>query len=95
MQYHNKNKVRYDAQFLPVKFKVSDNVMHEEFHYPNTCKLTSSYFDPYKILNQLSEVSFVMDRPNPHFKRSSEITVDSLLTGLNGTGGKPVKRNSG
>ena len=22
-------------------------------------------------------------------------TVDSLLTGLNGTGGKPVKRNSG
>ena len=31
--------VRCDARFLLVKFKADDNVMYEEFHYHNTCKL--------------------------------------------------------
>ena len=53
--------------------------MHEEFHYPYTCKLTSQNSGSCKILNQLSEVSFEVDRPNPHFKRSSEIVRSSNL----------------
>ena len=62
-----------------MKFKVGDNVMYEEFHYPNTCKLTPPYSGPYKISKQLSEVSFEIDRPNLHFKRSSEIVYSSKL----------------
>ena len=56
---------------------VGDDVMYEEFHYPNIRKLTSPYSGPYKILNQLSEVSFEINRPNPLFKRSSEIIYSS------------------
>ena len=40
LQYHNKNKVRYNTKFLSVKFKAGDGVMNKEFHYPNTHKLT-------------------------------------------------------
>ena len=47
-----------------MKFKVDDDDMYEEFHYPNTHELTSPYSGPYKILKQLSEVSFEIDRPN-------------------------------
>ena len=36
-----------------MKFKVDDDGMHEEFHYPNNIKLTSSCSDPYWILNYL------------------------------------------
>ena len=78
MQYHDKNKVRYDARFLPVKFKVGDDDMHE-FHYPNAPKLTSRYFSPYKVLNELSEVSFEINTLNPHFKQKSEIVHFSKL----------------
>ena len=62
-----------------MKFKVGDDVMHEDFHYPNTHKLTSPYSGPYKTLKQLFEVSFEIDRPNLHFKRSSEIVHSSKL----------------
>ena len=79
IQYHYKNKVRYDARFLPVKFKVGDDVMYEEFHYPNTRKLTSPYSGPYKILKQLSDVNFEIDKPSPHFQRNSEIVHSSKL----------------
>ena len=46
---------------------------YEEFHYPNTHKLIPPNSGSYKILNQLSEVSFKIDRSNPHFKYTSEI----------------------
>ena len=51
-----------------MKFKVGVDVMHEELHYPNTHKLSPSYAGPYTILKQLFEVSFEIDRPNPHLK---------------------------
>ena len=51
-----------------MKFKVGNDVMYEEFYYHYTCKLTSPYFGSHKILNQLSKVSFDIDRPNPQFK---------------------------
>lgn len=79
INYHKKNKVRYDVRFLPVPFKVGDTVMYEEFHYPNTRKLSPPYSGPYTILNQLSEVNFEIDKPEPHFKRNSEIVHSSKL----------------
>ena len=62
-----------------MKFKVGDDIMYEDVHYPNTCKLTLPYLGPYKILNQLFEVTFEKDRPNLHFKRASEIVHSSEL----------------
>ena len=79
IQYHNKNKVRYDTRFLPVKYKEGDDVMYEEFHYPNSHKLASPYSGPYKILKQLSDVNFEIDKLSPHFKRNSEIVHTSKL----------------
>ena len=78
-QYRSKSKVRYDARFFSVKFKVSDDVMYEEFHYPSARKLTSPYSEPYKILKQLSDVNFEIDKPSPHFQRNSEIVHSSKL----------------
>ena len=79
IQHHNKNKVRYLAQFLPVKFKVDGDVMYDEFHYPNTLKLTSSYSGLYKILKQLSDLKFEIDKPRQYFKRNSEIVHSTKL----------------
>ena len=62
-----------------MKLKIFDDDMHEEFHYPNTHKLTTPYSGPYKILNQLSEASLEIDRLNPHFKGTSEIVHSSKL----------------
>ena len=56
-QYKIITKIKSDKMLnfsLPVKFKVEDDVMDEEFHYPNSRKLTPPYSGPYKILNQLS-----------------------------------------
>lgn len=77
--YHIKNKVHYDARFLPVTFKVGDNVIYEEFHYPNTRKLSPPYSGPYTILKKLSDVNFEINKPSPHFKRNSEIVHSSKL----------------
>lgn len=79
ISYHNKNKVRYDARFLPAKFNVGDTVLYEEFHYPNTRKLSPPYSGPYTILKKLSDVNFEIDKPSPHFKRNSEIVHSTKL----------------
>ena len=34
IQYHSKNKVCYDAQFLPIKFKIGDDVKLQEIQLP-------------------------------------------------------------
>ena len=49
IQYYNKNKIKYDAWFLPMKFKVGDDITYEEFHYFNPRKLILPYPGPYKI----------------------------------------------
>ena len=80
IQYCKKNKIRYKTQYLSVKFKVGNDIMHEEFNNPNSHKLTSPYSGPYKILKQLSDVNFEIDNPSLHFKRKSEIVHSCKLS---------------
>ena len=49
--------------------------MHEEFPYFNTHTLIPPHSGSYKILKQLFEVNFKLDRPNQHFKRTSELSI--------------------
>ena len=53
--------------------------MYEEFHYLNSRKLTSPYSGPNKILKQLSDVNFEIDKPSPHFQRNFKIVHSSKL----------------
>ncbi|GBM05890.1 Transposon Tf2-6 polyprotein [Araneus ventricosus] len=55
IDYHNKNKIRYDARFVDKKFNPGDLVVYEEFHYPNTRKLTPPFSGPYEVIKQCSE----------------------------------------
>ncbi|GBL53632.1 Transposon Tf2-9 polyprotein, partial [Araneus ventricosus] len=48
IDYHNKNKIRYDARFVDKKLNPGDLVVYEEFHYPNTRKLTPPFSGPYE-----------------------------------------------
>ncbi|GBN62388.1 hypothetical protein AVEN_139001-1 [Araneus ventricosus] len=50
IDYHNKNKIRYDARFVDRKFNRGDLVVYEEFYYPNTRKLSPPFSGPYGII---------------------------------------------
>ncbi|GBM10307.1 Transposon Ty3-G Gag-Pol polyprotein, partial [Araneus ventricosus] len=55
IDYHNKNKIRYDARFVDKKFNPGDLVVYEEFHYPNTRKLSPPFSGPSEVIKQCSE----------------------------------------
>ena len=79
IDYHTKNKVRYDARFIIATFKPGDIVIYEEFHYPNTRKLSPPYSGPYTIIKQCSDVTYEIDKPNYHTKQPTEIVHSSKL----------------
>lgn len=83
IKHHAINKERYDTHFKESKFNVGDIVMYEEFHYPNTPKLTPPYSGPYKILKQISNVNFEIDKPNALTKKDSEIVHCTRLRHFN------------
>ncbi|GBO38115.1 Transposon Ty3-G Gag-Pol polyprotein [Araneus ventricosus] len=65
IDYHNKNKIRYDARFVDKKFNPGDLVVYEEFYYPNTRKLSPPFSGPYEIIKQCSEVTYEINKLNP------------------------------
>ncbi|GBN91063.1 hypothetical protein AVEN_17658-1, partial [Araneus ventricosus] len=73
IDYHNKNKIRYDARFVDKKFNPGDLVVYEEFHYPNTRKLTPPFSGPYEVIRQCSEVTYEINKPNPLTKQATQI----------------------
>ncbi|GBO21259.1 Transposon Ty3-G Gag-Pol polyprotein [Araneus ventricosus] len=79
IDYHNKNKVRYDARFVDKKFNPGDFVVYEEFHYPNTRKLTPPFSGPYEVIKQYSEVTYEINKPNPLTKQATQIVHISKL----------------
>ena len=79
IEHHAKNKTRYDARFVKSEFKPGDKVKYEEFHYPNTRKLSPPFSGPYTIIKQLSEVNYEIDRPNALTKKDTEIVHASKL----------------
>ncbi|GBM35438.1 Retrovirus-related Pol polyprotein from transposon 17.6 [Araneus ventricosus] len=79
IDYHNKNKIRYDARFVDKKFNPGDLVVYEEFHYPNTRKLTSLFSGPYEVIKQCSEVTYEINKPNPLTKQATQIVHISKL----------------
>jgi len=79
IEHHKKNKLYYDARFVQDNFKVGDKVLYEEFHYPNTRKLSSPFSGPYTIIKQLSPVNYEIDRPNFLTKKDTEIVHVSKL----------------
>ncbi|GBO17752.1 Transposon Tf2-9 polyprotein [Araneus ventricosus] len=79
IDYHNKNKIRYDARFVDKKFNPGDLVVYEEFHYPNTRKLTPPFSGPYEVIKQCSEVTYEINKPNPLTKQATQIVHISKL----------------
>lgn len=77
--YHNKNKVCYDAHFLPVKFEVGDTNRYEEFHCSNMHILSPPYSGPYPIWNQLSDITFEIDKPIHILKEIQQLFHSSKL----------------
>ncbi|GBL66814.1 Transposon Tf2-6 polyprotein [Araneus ventricosus] len=79
IDYHNKNKMRYDARFVDKKFNPGDLVVYEEFHYPNTRKLSPPFFGPYEVIKQCSEVTYEINKSNPLTKQATQIVHISKL----------------
>ncbi|GBO26269.1 hypothetical protein AVEN_238822-1 [Araneus ventricosus] len=79
IDYHNRNKIRYDARFVDKKFNPGDLVVYKEFHYPNTRKLSSPFSGPYEIIKQCSEVTYEINKPNPLTKQATQIVHISKL----------------
>ncbi|GFS78883.1 transposon Tf2-11 polyprotein [Trichonephila clavipes] len=59
IDYHIKNKIRYDACCIEKNFNPGDPVVYEEFQYPNTRKLSSPFSVPYEIIKQCSRKSLM------------------------------------
>ena len=59
-------------------FKINDQVIYEEFHYPNTRKLTAPFSGPYTILKQTSAVNYEIDRYNQNSKQNEIVHVSKL-----------------
>ena len=79
INFHQKNKRNYDKHYVEPNFNVGDQVIYEEFRYPNTRKLTANFNGPYTIIKKLSEVNYEIDRPNYHTGANSEIVHVSKL----------------
>ncbi|GFX33586.1 retrovirus-related Pol polyprotein from transposon opus [Trichonephila clavipes] len=79
VDYHIKNKSRYDARCIEKKFNPGDLVVYEEFQYPNTRKLSSLFSGPYEIIKQCSEVTYGINKPNSLAKKDSQIVHISKL----------------
>ncbi|GBO09375.1 Transposon Ty3-G Gag-Pol polyprotein, partial [Araneus ventricosus] len=79
IDYHNRNKIRYDARFVDKKFNPGDLVVYEEFHYPNARKLSPPFSGPYEIIKQCSEVTYEINKPNPLTKQATQIMHISKL----------------
>lgn len=80
---HEKNKIRYDKNFLESPFKEGDIVMVENFIYPNTRKLAPPFEGPFKIIKKISDVTFEIDRPNFLTKQKSDIIHSTRLRYFN------------
>ncbi|GBM10301.1 Transposon Ty3-G Gag-Pol polyprotein [Araneus ventricosus] len=79
IDYHNKNKIRYDARFVDKKFNPGDLVVYEEFHYPNTRKLSPPFSGPSEVIKQCSEVTYEINKSNPLTKQATQIVHISKL----------------
>ncbi|GFU80623.1 transposon Ty3-G Gag-Pol polyprotein [Trichonephila clavipes] len=78
IDYHIKNKIRYDARCIEKQFNPGDLVVYEEFQYPNTRKLSSPFSGPYEIIKQCSEVTYEINKPNSLAKKDSQIVHISI-----------------
>lgn len=78
-QYHERNKIHYDARFHDLEFKPNELVIYEEFKYPNTRKLAPAFSGPYTILRKISDVNYEISKKNALTKNSSEIVHVSKL----------------
>ncbi|GFY34960.1 retrovirus-related Pol polyprotein from transposon 17.6 [Trichonephila clavipes] len=79
IDYHIKNKIRYDARCIEKKFNPGDLVVFEEFQYPNTRKLSSPFSGPYEIIKLCSKVTCEINKPNSMAKKDSQIVHISKL----------------
>lgn len=76
---HEVNKKIYDRHYKKATFKPGDLVLYENFRYPHTSKLISPYVGPFKILKQLSSVSFEIDKVNPLTNKTTEVVHSTRL----------------
>ncbi|UYV74999.1 hypothetical protein LAZ67_12002048 [Cordylochernes scorpioides] len=76
---HEHSKQLYDIKHPEPIFKVGDQVLVKTFIYPNTGKLTQRYKGPFKILKQLSPVTYEIDKPNIPQNKKTEIIHSNKL----------------
>ncbi|GFV37929.1 transposon Tf2-9 polyprotein [Trichonephila clavipes] len=79
INYHEKNKIKYDARFIDSPFEPGDLVIYEEFNYPNRRKLSPIFSGPYEIVQKLSDVNYEITKPNALTKKPTEIVHVSKL----------------
>ncbi|GFW56719.1 transposon Tf2-6 polyprotein [Trichonephila clavipes] len=73
IDYHIKNKIRYDARCIEKKFNPGDLVVYEEFQYPIIRGNRAPLFPgPYEIIKQCSEVTYEINKPNSLAKKDSQ-----------------------
>lgn len=82
-QHHLINKRLYDLKFQDKSFNINDLVIYEEFHYPNTRKLTSPYSGPYRVVRKLSDVNYEIDKHNSYTGLNTEVVHISKLRPYN------------
>ena len=58
---------------------MSDQVIYEEFRYPNTRILTANFDEPYIVIKKLSDANYEKDEPNYHIGSNSNIVHASKL----------------
>ncbi|GFW42747.1 transposon Tf2-11 polyprotein [Trichonephila clavipes] len=80
IDYHIKNKIRYDARCIEKKSNPGDHVVYGEFQYPNTRKLSSPFSGSYEIIKQCSKVTYEINKPNSLAKKDSQIVHISKLS---------------
>ncbi|UYV74141.1 hypothetical protein LAZ67_11002233 [Cordylochernes scorpioides] len=76
---HEHSKQLYDIKHPEPIFKEGDQVLVKTFIYPNTGKLTQRYIGPFKILKQLSPVTYEINKPILPQRKQTEIIHSNKL----------------
>ncbi|XP_054721298.1 uncharacterized protein LOC129231077 [Uloborus diversus] len=82
-EYHERNKIYYDARFVDKTFNTNDTVIYAEFKCPNSRKLSQPFSGPYKILQKISDVNYEINKPNAHTKEKTQTVHISKLRKYN------------
>lgn len=59
--FNLKSKKYYYQNYVETNFEISDLVTFEEYHHPNTRKLSQNFNGPYQILKNMSHCNIFLN----------------------------------